>query len=240
MNETCPPGQPGQGGTQQDLNTPVVPTVPQVQTLAQTHGMVDLWSLCTSGLSPRLTTGVLMKLVANHFSNPNLIFTPNLKRYTWSPDPAATTIRLVQNTNFDPVTAGMYPAVVFTRTGVQSMGRAINDQLDQVDQRSVDLGIGSYVRFMQGGHRITCLSNAAGEAEDLALEIFDILTWLSPALRSQGMFHHFQVMSLGELGTLEDQGNLFGVPIEVQYAYEYAWELQPLAPTLKAFNFNLT
>jgi hypothetical protein len=233
----CPPLKPGVGGAQTDLNAP--PTSPPLQTYVQASNLNQLHTLCQYGMSPSLTTSVLMVVVSAHFGNPNLIFTDNLKQYTWTND-ATTKIRIVQNTHFDPTVAGLLPAVVFARGAQASQRLVINDQMP-VDTREQALGIGRHVRMMVGTHRIMCIAAADRESEDLALEVFDVLTFLSPILRSQGYpFNQFEVTSLGQLGVLEDMGNVIGVPIDVSYAYAYGWAVQPLAPTLKAINFNIT
>jgi hypothetical protein len=242
-NETCPPGPVGVNGTQTDLNAPVTaptgPVGPGSPGYTQYHNLNDLHTLCQYGMSPSLTSAVLMTIVSNHFANPNLIMTENLQQYVYRTD-STTKIRIVQNTHFDPTQAGLYPAIVFTR-GEQVPSRiTIGDDLGAIDKRAQQLGISSYVRMITGSHTIMCTTEADGEAEDLALEVFDCLNFLSPALRLRNPFHDFQVTKLGVLGVLEDQGNIIAVPITVTYVYEYAWALQPLAPALKTFNLSVS
>ncbi len=237
-NETCPPPPIGQNGQQVDLNGAT--TSVESGVFIQRHNLEAVEDLCRFGMSPSLTTGVIMQIVANHFSDPTLIMTESLKQYTWSKDPATNHIRVVQNTRFDPVQAGLLPAVICARGALQSDRRAMGDRIDTIDLTDADDGIQTYARFITGSSKLFCVAEADGEAEDLALEVFDTLTFLAPMIERYLPFHVFEVVGLGELGVLEGLGNKIGVPVEVRYTYEYAWKIQPIAPRLKTVNLQVT
>ncbi len=231
-NESCP-DQPA--GSQQDLNGPVDPAA---ATIVQRHNLQDIRPLCAAGISPAIVTGVIMRLLASHFSQPGLIMTENLRQYVYSTDGQASKIRIAPNTRFDPKAAGLFPALIVKRGDLTSVRKAMGDQLGSTKAEN-DAGLSSYVRFHQGSHQVFVLSEADGEAEDLALEVFDLLTFMSPVLTDLLPFHSFEVTALGGLGVLDAMGNRIGVPITVQYTYEYAWSVQPIAPRLKTISTQI-
>ncbi len=233
-NESCPPGQIG-GGDQQDLNAP---TDPSVVTYVQRHNLQDLRPLCAAGLSPSIVTGVIMQLLARHFASPGLIMTENLKQYVFTGDPATNKIRITTNTRFDPKSAGLFPALVIKRGGLKTDRKVMGDRLP-VSQDEQDAGVSSYVRFHEGSHQVYVIAESDGEAEDLALECFDYLTFLSPVMVDLFPFHDFQVASIGPLGVLEAMGNQIGIQIQLDYVYEYAWSVQPIAPRLKTVSTTI-
>ncbi len=237
-NETCPPDPIGVNGQQTDLNAPV----PAAATgdFVQLHNLQTFQPLCEYGLTPAITVGLLMKLLANHFSSPDLIMAENLKQYVWSPNSADSKIRIVQNTRFDPQQAGLLPALVVQRGPTTSKRMAIDDRAESTDPNEFHQGSQTYVRFNTGALKVFCIAEADGEVEDLADEVFDTISFLSPALRGQGMpFHDFQAMSLGAMGVLDGLGNRIGVPIDIECVYEYAWAIKPLAPVLKTLNLQI-
>jgi hypothetical protein len=45
-------------------------------------------------------------------------------------------------------------------------------------------------------------------------------------------------MNMGELGIMQDMGNLLGVPIDLAYIYEYAWTLTTQAPKISGIRLD--
>lgn len=234
-NETCPPDPIG-AGSQQDLNGPTESPV-QVG-FVQRHNLQTLQTLCQAGLSPALTVGVVMEILRLHFSSPVTIMEPTLKQYLWSTDPATSKLRIVPNTLFDPVNAGQLPALVIKRAPFTSSRRSMGDRLESIDPNDAAIGLQGYVRFHQGSIKVFCVSETSGEAESLALEVFDTMTFLSPMLVERLPFHDFQVTGLGEQGVLEGMGNRIGIPVVMEFTYEYAWAVKPLAPRLKTLDIQ--
>lgn len=247
-NESCDRPIIG-GGNQTDLNAPVVPgtTPPDVgpgspntgsDGFLQLHNLQTIQELCCDGMSPNLMTGTVMLLLANHFANPNLIMTPALKKYVYVPPTTGngltTKISIMTNTAFNPLTSPILPALVVKRLAIQSERRSIGDKLDAGMN-----GESRYVRFVTGGVRVMVLAANAGENEALALEVYDTLTFLAPIMVERMQFMDFQVMSVGELGVLEELGNKLAIPIDIQMTFEYAWGIKPLAPRLKTLSISV-
>jgi hypothetical protein len=226
----APPVDPCAVPEQTDLNAPT--TAEQTQAFVQVH-MDQLVDLCQWGLSGSIITGLLMKFLSNHFSSSSTIMMPTLQQYLWTPD-LSSKLRIANFTQFDPQT-GQLPALVVKRAD-QTSGRKVAGDRNQATSAELAAGFSNFVRFIEGSHRIYVMSAADGEAEDLGDEVFDALTFLSPIFVELLPFHDFQVVSKGEIGVLDDLGNKLGIPITINYAYEYGWAVQPLAPRIKTFS----
>ncbi len=234
-NETCPPDPIG-GGTQQDLNQPATPgpTGP----LTQTTNLESIRSLCQHGMSPAISVGVVMQLLRGHFANPAQIMEPALKQYVWSPNGVDSAIRIVPNTLFDPTQSGKLPALIVKRGPFSSERKSIGDRSESIDPTDAERGVQGYVRFHSGSVKVFCIAETSGEAELLALEVFDALSFLAPVLVERLPFHDFQVTGLGEQGVLEGQGNRIGIPVVAEFKYEYGWEVKPLGPRLRSLDIQ--
>jgi len=189
----------------------------------------DISDICPQGLSPLNVDRVFIRILKNHFSDPDKIIDPNLKDFVYNDNPDETNIRIVMNTTFDRASV-QTPALVVKR-GRQKMQRVVIDDLGETGD--VLVGLPHYIRFIQGSHRVLCIGSTDGSTEALAFEVFTILNCLSPNVRRALPFHDFQVSGMSELGLLDDLANNLAVAIESVYSYEYGWTLQEVAPTLK-------
>ena len=251
-NETCLP--PTADRSQIDIAAAVGPqgpanpqglpvlTVPTEGDFVVRHGLDSISTLCTAGLTPRVISGLLIRLLQNHFSSADLIMDPKLQQYLWTQNSLTSKIRIIPNANFDPKSAGQYPAVIVGRGALESKRFVMNDrtQLASGDAEAQMKGYARYTRFHHVSFTITVISEALGEADDLATEVFDTLTYLSPVMTEKLPFHDFQVVGLGAIGALSDVGTLLAVPIQLTMVYESAWALQPLAPRLKTITITAT
>lgn len=190
----------------------------------------DITDLCPSGFSPRLVDVFFQRILRNHFSDPDKIISELLKDLVYSDDPDESGIRIVMNTSFDTRQAGKTPSLVVKR-GRQRVQRIA---IDDLGERGDGLqGTPHYVRVVQGSHRILVVGSADGFTEELAFEVFTLLTCLSPNIRRDLPFLDFQLTDMSELGILEDLGNRLAVAIESVYAYEYGWTLKEVTPVMK-------
>lgn len=243
-NETCLPPMTGFG---EQVDTPSsaieagsIPGTPNGNWVWR-HNLERVRNLCAVGMTPRTMTGLIMRFLKDHFSDPSLILTPNLRQFVYSEKVAESKIRIVKSVIFDPAGSGQYPALVVKRLELKSDRHSMDDR---AQSRSADYsteqmqGISQHSRFITGAHRIFCLADVGGEAEDLAQEVFDFLSFMSPAIRDSLPFHDFAVIGMGEEGALTDTASQVGIAVDVRYVYEYAWTLQALAPRLKAFTLN--
>lgn len=206
------------------------------------HGLDSIATICRAGMTPRVVTGLLLRTIKNHFADPDLILDPKLQKYVWNQDSTKSKIRIVQNAYFDAKSAGQFPAIIVGRGNLESKRVSMDDKAQSVDDpRAMAMaGISKYVRFHIVSYTVTCVAENIGEADDLAMEVFDTLSYLSPMMTERLPFHDFQVVGMGALGALTDTGTQLAVPVQLTMAYEYAWTLQPLAPRLKTLSIHPT
>lgn len=250
-NESCLPKTPRTPGVGQGTQIDIPPEGPPPESdifgdpapdWVWRHNLGRIRTLCDVGLSPRMLSGVLMRMLKQHFADPDLILTPSLRQYVYNDDPLKSKIRIVKSTLFDPATAGQFPALVVKRLPLQSQRHSIGDRTVGVGANTRDeqmRGITQHSRFITGAHRVFCIAEAEAESEDLAQEVFDFFSFLSPAVVSHLPFHDFAVIAMGEQGDLDD-ASAVGVPVDIAYAYEYAWIIQEIAPRLKTVGLEVT
>lgn len=190
----------------------------------------DQTNYCPEGFSNRSVNTLLMGILKSHFFFEENIIQEAIKRFTWNPDPALSNIRIVMNTTWDAAQAGKLPAIVIKRGGQKQQRVVFNDKGETGDP--VYEGTTRHVRFVQGSHRILCMAETDGETESLVEEVNDLLSCVSPVIRSDLPMHDFQVTTLSEVGTLDDVGGSLAAVVEVAYSYEYAWTLKRIGPTL--------
>jgi hypothetical protein len=198
------------------------------------YDWADLSYVCPNGFSTRSLDQFFMAVLKNHFSDPDKIWRENLKEFVYK-DGSDTQICIMMNTSWDSTTFGGVPCIVVKR-GQQKPARLTIG--DRGTTTSVLQGDDRYVRMMQGSHRVMCMAAQDGVTEDLALEVWDLFTCLSPVFRQDLPYHDFQTQILSELGILEATGSSLGVVIQCSYAYEYAWTVTRHAPNLRATNVD--
>lgn len=206
------------------------------------HGLDEVSTLCQVGMTPRVVTGLLIRILKNHFADPTLIMDPKLQQYVWDENSQKSKIRIVQNAYFDAKSAGQLPALIVGRGALQSKRISMDDRTQNMlsGTDAALSGFQRYTRFHEVQFTITAITEVLGEADDLATEVFDTLTYLSPMMTERLPFHDFQVVGMGPVGALTETGTQLAVPIQLTAVYEYAWTLQPLAPRLKTLSIHPT
>lgn len=253
-NETCLPPKrsvdqvdfpapqaPGSGAPQNPDGLPTM-TTPDGGTFVIRHGLDSIATMCQLGMTPRVVSGLLIRTLKNHFADPALIMDPKLEQYVWSPDSTKSKIRIIPNANFDAKAAGQFPAIIVARGDLASKRMVMDDRIQfaNEDPSRNASGVKKYVRFHTTAFTITTIAEALGEAEDLASEVFDTLSYLSPMMVERLPFHDFQVVGMGPVGALTETATQLAVPIHLSTTYEYAWTLEPLAPRLKTLSIPTT
>jgi len=251
-NETSPqirsgsasiPGTLG-GGTQTDLTASKPISVPSdVPASKAKFNWLDpnvSLALCQTGMTVRSVDQLLIRLVTSHFLDAAYLFNSNLNYLVFNENQAQGKIRIALHTNFDASASDKIPAIVIKRGNLECTRIAAGDEGAGTN---LSTSVYQYVRRMRGQHQVVILSAVDGEAEDLGMEVFDILTSASPLLVSRYPFADFQVTGITELQIMSELGNRYGVIVTVQYEYEYAWKItlgDDVAPMLTGVNVNTT
>lgn len=194
-------------------------------------------ALCSYGMRPHVMTGVLRQLLLAHFSDPENIEEPRVRRQleqlgAWKPSDNglnAGGILIESITRWQPATADKRPAVLIKRNkwGWQRLGIGDNTGSNVLD------GSRSYAGFWEGSHTLFCLAPSGAETEFLATEVVKFLITFGPWIREQMNLFRFVVQEVGGAAEVQEVLQGYAVPVTVAYVAEEAWSLQPYAPRLK-------
>jgi len=199
-------------------------------------------ALCSYGMRPHVMTGFLRQLLIGHFSDPQNIQEPRIRRHieeigTWQPSQNGLNsggILIESITRWVPNMADKRPAVLIKRGDWQWVSRVIGD-------RSVEnlyTGETEYTGFWEGSHTLFCLAANGAEAEFLSTEVVKFLILFSPTIREQLDLFKFMPSRVGGVGEVQEVIQGYAVPITVTYMAEEAWSLQPYVPRLKRVVFK--
>ena len=199
-------------------------------------------SLCSYGMRPHVMTGFLRQLLIGHFSDPNNIEEPRIRKHvqelgSWQPSDAELNnngIVIESITRWSPNTADKRPAVLIKRNGWKWTRQGIGDLAGE----NMYTGETSYSGLWEGSHTLFCLSQNGAETEFLATEVVKFLILFSPMIRAQMDLHKFYVASVGGVGEVQEVTQGYAVPITVAYIAEETWSIQPYAPRLKRIVFK--
>lgn len=199
-------------------------------------------ALCSYGMRPHVMTGFLRQLLIGHFSDPDNIEEPRIRRHVqtlgaWQPTDNglnAGGIMIESITRWLPNTADKRPAVLIKRNSWTWAKQGIGDKVTQNDYT----GIVQYAGMWQGSHTLYCLAPSGAETEFLTTEVVKFLINFSPLIRDQMDLHKFYVSEVGGIGEVQEVVQGYAVPVTVSYVAEEAWSLQPYAPRLKRIVFK--
>ena len=199
-------------------------------------------SLCSYGMRPHVMTGFLRQLLIGHFSDPQNIEDPKIRRViadvgVWKStdsglNPSGILIESI--TRWTPNATDKQPAILIKRNGWKWNSSVVGDRA----QTNYYTGEVSYSGFWEGSHTLFCLAQNGAETEFLATEVVKFLILFSPLIREQMNFFKFYVAEVGGVGEVQEVTQGYAVPVTVAYVAEEAWTLQPLAPRLKRIVFK--
>jgi hypothetical protein len=218
-------------------------------------------SIYLTGPTPLVVQGYLRRFLIWKFSDESRIQTPELKGFIWTPDTttnsstgATTTNETIQSKiliepvwKYAPNTARQRPAIVVKRNTINTKRLSIGDQLHASQNLLGDVdpnqhGILSDIETMfmiEGSCSLICLGNNGATVEALAYEVFNALLTYVPLFLDEMRLHDFQVQALAGIGKLEEDKEVFGIPVNVTYAYTMGKILRSEAPLLKGFSFEI-
>lgn len=218
-------------------------------------GMDSPSALCSTFQSPLVITGVILKLLQEHFSRKeNLIYNgtsefgkKQLEGYIWDPDNTKTNIQIQTSFRYNVQDIQRRPALYVKRNQWTTQrvaiddGMTINPQPGMNGQKVGEVGGEFHSRLILGSHTIFCVGSAGegAEAELLGAEVFDFMASFAPVLRRDLKLHRMEVQSVEPIVMLEEATEHFAVPITVAYGFFWTWKLQAVAPWLKSIALEL-
>lgn len=213
--------------------------------------LVDLeeWSsLCSTGHTPNIITGAILRFLQEHFSRTENIENDVLKQKIFHPQPEDTTEGLVPTGilidpiyKWNPQNFSKRLAIYVKRNGMRIERYGINDGVTAGLGRDKDGELKNYdgdhhVVGGLGSHSIFCIGRSGAEAEVLGSEVFREVQHFAPVLRRDLKIKKLAVTEVTEIQQLEEYDQHFVVAVILAWGYFETWRLVPEAPWLKGFN----
>lgn len=207
-------------------------SVPEVRT-------GKLSSLCSLGLTPRLTTGAIIQLLHQHFVDPNNVINSYLRealqdRGAWAPGPESG-IYIESSSKWSPESMEARPAIVVKAGDWTYQRVGINDFLGE-DARS---GQQYFAGYWYGSHTMFAIGNEGAETELLAAEVAKVLLWYGATICDQLGLHRFVPVKIGTLSALKESTEHYVSPVVFATVAEESWVTQEDAPRLKRIVFDI-
>lgn len=219
-------------------------------------GLDPISSLCTTGHPANILTGILVRLLQEHFQNPeNLEYNgenefqsaqgqiplKQLQSYIWNPDNTQTMIQIQPVWAYNAQDIQRRPALYVKRNTLQTQKIAIADGWTFGAQRDKEGKLikvrGDYKAIqVLGSHTVFCVGTTGAEAELLGMEVMNQFIMFAPLIQQDMKFQRFMVMECGEVALLDEFDQHFVVPVVVTYAFIMAWRIQKIAPWLKTLS----
>ena len=236
--------------------TPILTGVPQTRI-----GLEPISSLCTTGFTPNIMTGVFTRALREHFADVNnlefggltefrydadgaQIPMQELQNYVWSPDLTQTQILIDPVWKYNRQNIQQRPAVLVKRNKFTTEKAAIGDgytvgpKLDK-DGKVVRVRGRYQTRAIKGSHTIFSIAGSAAEAELLGAEVFNHFNQFEQVFRQELNLHLFEAQATEGVAYLEEFDDHFVVPVVVAYAFFVAWRIEVEAPWLKSLAIDI-
>jgi hypothetical protein len=215
-------------------------------------GMEKVSSVCSTGMTGNILTGLFVRTLRDHFSSAdNLEFnganyldtTIELQRYVWSDGPE-TKLQIQSVWEYNTQDIQNRPALYVKRNRFQTQKTAMGDGYTVAPNTDSDGRVrnvpGRYqTRAILGSHTIFCVGGAGAEVELLGWEVFNLFHQFAQVFREEFRMHRFEVSGVEGVGLLEEFDYHFVVPVVVAYAYYAAWRIDVEAPWLKTVSINV-
>lgn len=216
--------------------------------------LVDLQefsSLCSTGHTPNILTGAILRILQNHFSTANYIEDAALKDNVMKLQPEDTTEGLIETGiliapvyKWDPAQLGKRIALYIKRNPLRSQRYGINHGITSGLGKEADGSLttlrGDYHTFaVLGSHTVYCIGRTGAETEVLGYEVFRELGQFGPAIRKDLKLHRWDVTEMTDINRIEEYDQHFVAAVVVGWAYFETWRIVPDAPWLKTLVIDI-
>lgn len=212
---------------------------------------LDEWSsLCSTGHTPNIVTGMLLRFIQEHFSDPDKIENAALRDNIWVNNPGDTTegippkgILIEPIYKWNPIDFQRKLAIYIARNTITTQQLGINDGLTvglgKDASGELKTAEGEYhVIGVQGSHSLSCIGRAGAEVEVLGSEVWREIVQFAPVLRRDLKLKRLVVSELSPVSVLQEYDQHFVVTLAVGWYYFEKWRLRPKAPWLKTLEIG--
>jgi len=221
---------------------PILPE-PTWDTPQEVLSEADPSSLCSTDTRPSIMTGVILKLLENHFSRATNISDSKLRKLIWLPDSddedAQSRVHIEPWRKYDATHLQQRPALYVSRGQVQVQRIVLRDRA--IPHFSPKTGNQEGIDFMKlivCQHQVICCSAKSDmAAERLAEEVFYMLLEYGPAIQQDFKLGGFHVGAISQSQKIEDDHENYMVGVQITWTNAHGWKLKPIAPILKGIGF---
>lgn len=211
-------------------------------------------SLCTTGPTGMLMTGILTKLLQYQFSDPDNIVNPILRCYTWNDDNACYDnsdsgdssnggsggIWIGPGYSEDSEGVQASPAIYVKRDGTRNS--PISQKHISVPSLNAEgLFPGTLHQVnVEGVHSIICKGKTGAAADALGQEVFDRFLHYQSVIRDDfklGKFFTTSLSDVKEIAQDQEADSGFYTVVRIEWAYVYRWYLRKEGPKIKRTHF---
>lgn len=204
-------------------------------------------SLLATGITPFILTGIIIRLLQYHFSDPANIINDSLRRYRWKED-CNEVIVAPDGTALGGIYVGLgyefKPSMVQQRPGlfvkrepvtVSRLSAIKGDQALPHIKRNVGVYQGAeFQKQLVGRFSIVCAGANGSEADILGEEVFYRMLYFAPLIKEDIRIGQFTVESLSDVKDLENDGiHAFYSVVSLLWAHVPRWAAVPETPLLK-------
>lgn len=195
-------------------------------------------SLCSTGHTDTVLTGLLVQLLRYQFSSPDNLENEQIKHLLWDVDIDKSKILIKWVWDFDPQTVGQRPAVLVRLDGsapaanTVGYGRVHGVPLDS--QRSEP-----FVHFDRTTAILMVLSPEAAQASVLADEIKRYIRSLAAQIRNDLKLLRLQWTRTGPVQKVEECAQHFVVPVVFELGWQDAQAIRAEGPPAKTISIDV-
>ncbi len=222
-------------------------------------GLDQADSLCSTNHPSQILTGILIRILREHFSNSanleyngeneyrsNTDLTPTrqLQDYVWNQENNLTKIQIQAVWDYNPQDIQRRPALYIKRNTLQPQKIAIANGFTLGPRRDKNNKIvevrGEYQSVqILGSHTVFCVGTTGAEAELLGMEVMNQLMMFGSLIEKDMKFNRFGVLEVGEVALLDEFDAHFVVPVVVGYGFPWTWRIGQIAPWLKTLSISV-
>lgn len=195
-------------------------------------------SICATGETPLILTGVFIQILRNLFSTPDNIENTNVKPYLWNKDPKLTRILIEEVYNWTPENIQQRPAILVKRQDWKTRKIAIADKIHGPPSET-GFDEAQQLVNITGGHTMFCLGTTGAQAELIGTEVYLCLIGFSMVIREQFRLGLFAVSGIGAVTKFDECAEHFAVPVNVEYEFSHSWRLVRQSPEWMRTKINI-
>ena len=186
-------------------------------------------SVCHTGLSPLVLTGMFRSLLTAHFATPSQIEENDLRQFVWSPDSDGS-ILIESLWRWLPDRSNQRPAILINRNSYRTLKLGIGYGGLGTDEHGAE----HFADAVVGSHTMFCLQRKSGAAaEILATETYRELKHFGRHVLQRMGLLSYRVSDVGPISEIEEAEETYVVPVTVGWAYMDVWQTMEEGLTLR-------